>query len=124
LLPHLFRIIVSEYNSTSGTSFSESFGTTSEIPLSKATKVHVHETSVSELSKLPALVKRLHADFADQMIDTFREAGPLLFDDRVRSQILRNYEFSNEWVRAQWFPSRSTLFEPAGLGSARGVHSG
>jgi len=82
------------------------------------------KASVSELSKLPARVKRLHADFADQMIDTFREAGPLLFDDRVRREILRNYESSNEWVRAQWFPSRSTLFEHAGLGSARGVHSG
>ncbi len=82
------------------------------------------KASVSELSKLPARVKRLHADFADQMIDTFREAGPLLFDDRVRREILRNYESSNEWVRAQWFPSRSTLFEHADLGSARGVHSG
>jgi hypothetical protein len=82
------------------------------------------KASVSELSKLPALVNRLRRDFADQMIDTFREAGPLLFDDRVRREILRNYESSNEWVRAQWFPSRSTLFEHAGLGSARGVHSG
>ena len=82
------------------------------------------KASVSELSKLPVLVKRLHADFADQMIDTFREAGPLLFDERVRREILHNYESSNEWVRARWFPSRSTLFEHAVLGSARGVHSG
>jgi hypothetical protein len=82
------------------------------------------KASISELSKLPALVNRLRRDFADQMIDTFREAGPLLFDDRVRREILRNYESSNEWVRAQWFPSRSTLFEHAGLGSARGVYSG
>jgi len=82
------------------------------------------KASVSELSKLPPLVNRLRRDFADQMIDTFREAGPLLFDDRVRREILRNYESSNEWVRAQWFPSRSTLFEHAGLGSARGVYSG
>jgi hypothetical protein len=82
------------------------------------------KASVFDLSKLPALVNRLRAEFADQMIDTFREASPLLFDDRVRCEILRNYESSNEWVRAQWFPSRSTLFEHAGLGSARGVHSG
>ena len=82
------------------------------------------KASVSELSKLPALVKRLRADFADQMIDTLREAGPLLFDERVRREILHNYESSNEWVRARWFPSRSTLFEHAVLGSARDVHSG
>jgi hypothetical protein len=72
------------------------------------------KASVSELSKLPALVTRLHAEFADQMIDTLREAGPMLFDDRVRYEILRIYESSNEWVRAQWFPSRTTLFEHAG----------
>lgn len=66
---------------------------------------------VSEASELPALVNRLHRDFAGEMIDTLHEAGPLLFDARVRRQIMRNYESSNEWVRAQWFPSRSTLFE-------------
>ena len=72
------------------------------------------KASVSDLSELPALVNRLHRDFADEMVDTFREAGPLLFEDRVRREIMRNYESSNEWVRAQWFPSRSALFEYAG----------
>ena len=56
------------------------------------------------------LVERLHLEFSDEMIDTFQQAGPMLLDERIRQNIIRNYEASNEWVRAQWFPSRPVLF--------------
>ena len=72
------------------------------------------KASVARLSDLPPLVDRLHRDFRDEMVDTFREAEPRLFDDKIRREIMRNYESSNEWVRNQWFPSRSNLFEYAG----------
>jgi hypothetical protein len=63
------------------------------------------------LADLPVIVDRLHRDFSDQMIDTFRDPGPMLFDERTRQEIVRNYATSNEWVRAQWFPSRPVLFD-------------
>ena len=69
------------------------------------------KASVSDLSELPPLVDRLHREFRHEMIDTFREASPLLFDDQVHRAIMRNYKASNEWVRTQWFPTRSTLFK-------------
>ena len=68
------------------------------------------KSSVS-VSELPVIVERLHRDFSNQTIDTFREPGPMLFDERTRQDIIRAYATSNEWVRAQWFPSRSVLFE-------------
>lgn len=62
------------------------------------------------VSELPKAVERLHRHFSNQMIDTFQEPGPMLYDERTRQEIIRAYEPSNEWVRAQWFPSRSVLF--------------
>jgi hypothetical protein len=61
-------------------------------------------------SELPKIVEQLHRDFSNQMIDTFQEPGPMLYDERTRQEIIRAYEPSNEWVRAQWFPFRSVLF--------------
>jgi hypothetical protein len=71
------------------------------------------KAAVADPCDLPELVTRLHRDYRDEMIDTLREPGPLLFDDRTRREILRLYEASNEQVRAQWFPSRPTIFEHA-----------
>ncbi len=56
------------------------------------------------------VVRRLHRELQDSMVDTFREPGPLLLDIPTRLAILRIYEASNEAVRAQWFPSRPSLF--------------
>jgi hypothetical protein len=75
------------------------------------------KAAVSDSAELPALVERLHRDFRDEMIDTFRETGPLLFDAQARLRITGNYDASNEWVRARWFPSRTTLFEYPRAGS-------
>lgn len=71
------------------------------------------KTEVSSSAELPLLVEGLHREFASEMLNTFRESGPRLFDGQVARQILRLYAPSNEWVRANWFPSRATLFEPS-----------
>jgi len=68
------------------------------------------KASVSDAHELPSVVTRLRREFQDSMVDTFREPGPLLFDEPARRAILSLYEASNEAVRAQWFPSRPTLF--------------
>lgn len=69
------------------------------------------KAAVADTSELPALVNRLHCDFASEMVDTFREEGPRLLDEEVGRRIMQNYATSNECVRRHWFPDRSRLFE-------------
>jgi hypothetical protein len=67
--------------------------------------------AVTETSELPALVSRLHREFASEMVDTSHREGPCLIDEGVSSRIMQNYAISNEYVRSHWFPHRSKLFE-------------
>jgi hypothetical protein len=69
------------------------------------------KAAVADASELPALVNRLHYDFASEMVDTFREEGPRLVDEQVSRRIMQNYATTNEYVRSRWFPDRSRLFE-------------
>jgi hypothetical protein len=69
------------------------------------------KAAVVDPSELPALVNRLHCDLASQMLDTFHGEGPRLLDDELSSRIMQNYATSNEYVRRNWFPDRSRLFE-------------
>jgi hypothetical protein len=69
------------------------------------------KAAVADASELPALVNRLHCDFAAEMVDTVRGEGPRLLDDEVSRRIMQNYATSNEYVRSHWFPYRSSLFE-------------
>ena len=65
------------------------------------------KAAVVDVSELPALVSRLHYDFASETVDTVREEGPRLLDDEVSRKIMQNYAKSNEYVRNHWFPYRS-----------------
>lgn len=61
---------------------------------------------------LSALVQRAHEEMSRCFIDTFRDEGIRLVDDRICAAINANYSESNEWVRKRWFPERTTLFDP------------
>jgi hypothetical protein len=69
------------------------------------------KAAVSDAAELPVLVNHLHESFAAEMINTMSEEGPRLLDEGKCHEIMQNYEASNEYVRNQWFPSRSSLFE-------------
>jgi hypothetical protein len=69
------------------------------------------KADVSDTSELPKLVNHLRCALASELIDTRSEEGPLLLGDDERRRILSFYEASNERVRSEWFPSRSSLFE-------------
>ena len=47
------------------------------------------KAAVVDVSELPALVSRLHYDFASETVDTVREEGPRLLDDEVSRRSCR-----------------------------------
>jgi hypothetical protein len=69
------------------------------------------KAAVVDDDDLPRAVADAHAAFASELTDTLIDEGPRLFDEATRRRIMRNYEASNEAVRAAWFPERRNLFD-------------
>jgi hypothetical protein len=73
---------------------------------------------VQESDLLADVVREAHATLASHFRTSPKDPEAYLLTFAQRTQVMNQYEDSNEWVRQRFFPERTSLFEPLEAGTA------